>query len=182
MNLNFADIPTSFKPNPLKTLRIKDRLIYNFNYQFGPIKNFYPTSIKADFSVGYKILYKWTLGAGVSYELGTGNGWSDISVSSKRFGLKSYLDFNISNLIFLEGGFERIKDLDYNYLPDQEIKVNGVQHSSSGDWFNRALLGLVIKKKITSKTQFTLSWLYDFLYNHHSPPSPAMIYRIGWQW
>jgi hypothetical protein len=178
---SFADLP-SFKPKPLKFVPLKDRLIYNTNYGFGPSNNFFPTSAGVDFSIGYQMHPKWVSGIGVSYELRTGYAWNKISFSTKSFGYKAYLDFNLYNIFYLQGAFERINNLEKDPNTLEQHFIAGQPKQIQTSWFNKGLIGLAIKKSVNKKSKATFSWSYDLLHNKHFPTSPAFIYRIGWQW
>ncbi|OJY82361.1 MAG: hypothetical protein BGP14_18085 [Sphingobacteriales bacterium 44-15] len=55
------------------------------------------------------------------------------------------------------------------------------------NWNKSGLAGLTKKYSMSSplkkgkKVQGTMSVLYDFLYNKHIPPTPALVWRVGYE-
>lgn len=122
--------------------------------------------------VAYKLTPKISPGVGISYLLGLGEDWSNISFTHQGVGLRSFVDFKILQMLFIEAGYER------NFK--HEIK-NIEQLQEEKYWQNSALLGLKIKQKVHGSSGLTMSLLYDFLHEEHTPTSPAIVYRIGYE-
>ena len=169
---NAADIP-SFKPSSLKTKSLADRINFGNNFQVTQGNYLYPSTVNLGLQISYQLSLKLQPGVGVSYLLGLGQGWDKISFTNRGFGLRSFIDYGISNLIFFEAGFEKNAT-----IPLSNNKELGIKN---WNWKNSALAGLKFKYSPTSKIIPTISLQYDFLADKNTPPSPNVIYRAGWE-
>jgi hypothetical protein len=167
---NAADVP-DFNPNPLKTKRFIDRIQFGTNFSVNQTNAFYPATINTGLQVGYNLTQKIIPGIGLSYVLGLGKNWNNTSLTHQGAGLRSFVDYKISSLLFIESGYEK------NFK--HEIK-NLDQLKEKKYWQNSTLLGLKLKYKV-GVSYGTIALLYDFLHEEHYPNSSALVYRIGWE-
>ena len=112
---NAADIP-SFKPSALKTKPFANRLSSGYNFQLNQSNYGFPATATTGLQVDYKLTSKIKPGIGVSYILGMGSGWDNINFTQQGIGLRSFVDYKISNILYISGGYER------NYLPPSNQK------------------------------------------------------------
>jgi hypothetical protein len=167
-----AQMP-AFKPNSQKTKSFLGRLQYGFNFQTTHNSYYFPTLVTFGASLGYKLTGSNVVGVGVSYEMGAGNGIRDVSITSQGLGLRSFINIKIKGSFSLSGGYE------YNYTTPfasyQQLKE--IQY-----WTKSGLIG--ITKSISTKSkvfkQTTLSLLWDFLSYSQAPPTPPLIFRVGY--
>ena len=109
---------------------------------------------------------------GLHYLLGLGKNWNSIHFTHQGIGLRSFVDYKLNSILFLEGGYEK------NYK--QQIKSFD-QLKERKYWQDSGLIGLKIKYNRGGKYGATMSLLYDFLHDEHSPESPALVYRLGYE-
>ena len=137
--------------------------------------------------LGYKLSDKTVINAGVSGRLGWGKSWKEIRFSAEGVGFRTNLDWKAPDL-FKTGSrfiaslwFTAGAELNYN----RTIESLTVFKNYS-NWNKSALAGLTKKYSMNSplkkgkKVKGTMSVLYDFLYNKHVPPTPAVVWRVGW--
>lgn len=165
-----ADIP-SFKPNSQKTKSLLKRLEYGANIQFGKANQFMPTSGDIALSLGYKINDKSSIGIGLAYKIGLGNGWNNIKFSSEGIGIRSYIDWKIKRNIFVSGGYEQNYNSNFKNL--QQLR----NYSS---WQTSGLIGVSKKIKLKGSKSTKIQLLYDFFSNSHFPRTQPFIYRINY--
>ena len=186
---NAGDLP-DFKPNALKTKRLIDRL--QFGTDFKPIKNSrqsvvgsrqygptfdIPNGGSFGLTLGYQLTKKIVVRVGASHDLGVYATWKKIKFNSLGTGLRSFADWKAKKAIFIEGAFERnlMSILSTGSSTPAMITKETTTYQK---WVSSALLGIKLKPGIVSSPTMTI--LYDFLHNHHTPATAALVYRFGW--
>ena len=162
-----------FKPNHQKTKSFLDRLEYGLDMQTAKQNSLFPVTSDIGLTVGYKLNDKSTIGLGVSYKMGWGNGFKDIKLTNEGIGLRSYLDMKLKGNLLISGGYEQ------NYM-QRFVSIGDLYHLPQTAWRQSALLGLTKKIPITKKKSTKVQVLYDFLHNQNHVPSPPILFRVGW--
>lgn len=167
---NAGDMP-DFKPNPMKTKSFLQRLEFGGNIQFQKSSRYFPTTTDIAGQVGYKFHKDGTAGIGMSYKLGMGTGWNDISISHQGVGVRSFVDWKLKGTFFVNGGFEE------NY-------VSTISHADQlmnwSGWQGSALLGISKKYKVSAKLKGNIMLLYDFLAKSNRPSTSPIKLRLGY--
>ncbi|MES1222366.1 MAG: hypothetical protein ABUT20_43130, partial [Bacteroidota bacterium] len=160
-----------FKPNTQKTHTLWKRIEYGANLQFEPSNNLLPVICDLALSLGYRLNDNGTIGVGMAYKMGLGDGIEKIQFSNQGLGLRSYIDWKLKKSLYLSGGYER------NYLSGfQSLSQLGV----SSSWQNSGLIGLSRKYRISSKLNGKVQILFDFLSYSQIPKSQPFVFRAGW--
>jgi hypothetical protein len=166
------DMP-DFKPNPLRTKTLWQRLEYGFNIQTTRATYYFPTYTDIGLSLGYKLGHGNTLGVGASYKLGWGSDWQHITLSSQGVGLRSFVDIRIKKSWSVTGGYE----------------LNNVQPLAGfqglgyiGGWTQSGLIGVTktISMKSTVFRKANVQLLWDFLSYYQVPQTPPIVFRVGY--
>jgi hypothetical protein len=169
-----ADVPMpAFTPNTEKTKTFLHRLQVGFDLQTTHNSYDYPSLLTVGLRLGYQLDHSNIIGVGASYELGTGNGIQHIAFSSQGLGLRSFLQVKVHGSFSVTGGFE------YNYT----VPFSSYQDLKQLQYWTRS--GLIgVTKTISTKSkllkQTTLSLLWDFLSYSQQPPTPAFLFRVGY--
>lgn len=160
-----------FEPSAEKLKTFFQRLEYGVDMQFGKSLNYLPTNTNFAVKIGYKINEKRSVGIGINYILGMGEGWRKIKFTNEGLGLRSYVKWKILKGLDLQGGAEWNYMLKFNKI--EELK----QYSS---WKKSALIGIsknfVASKKVTGNFQI----LFDFLYSYQVPVTQPFVFRYGY--
>jgi hypothetical protein len=161
-----------FKPNNQRTKPFLKRLEYNFILQTQPSSYFFPATIDAGLSVGYKLNDRATIGIGASYKAGCGKDIQHIQLSSQGAGLKSYFEIRMKKTFYAAGGFE------YNFQPiDPSYKINNFNN-----WTQSGLVG--ISKVVSMRNRFfkatKLQLFWDFLSYSQLPKQQPFKFRVGY--
>ena len=167
------DMP-DFKPNDQKTKTFWKRLEWGANFQTTHNNYYFPTVTDLGLSLGYRLGHSNTVGAGVSYKIGWGNGIQHIALSSQGVGLRFFLDIKI------KGSFSATGGLEYNYTTPftsyQQLKQ--LQY-----WTRSGLIGISktvsMKSRVFKKTRLQLLW--DFLSYQQVPKTQPVLFRVGYQ-
>jgi len=166
------DMP-NFKPNDQKTKSFWRRLEYGTNFQTTRNNYFFPTVSDFGLSVGYKLTDRSTIGVGLSYKLGWGNGIQHIAFSSQGAGLRSFIEIKIKGSFSASGGME---------LNHTTPFARFQQLRNWEDWTKSGLIGVTktvsMKSRVFKKTKVQLLW--DFLSYQQVPRTQAVIFRIGY--
>ncbi len=166
-----------FKPNPQRTRSFLKRIELGFNIQSQKTNYLLPTTSDLGLTAGYRMSSQATLGIGLSYKLGWGDGFKDISLSSQGIGLRTYAEMKLKGSVWMTAGYEQ------NFYPELKDKLDSLPaHSYPGwgpGWQASGLVGLTKKYKIGKKTgNFQLLW--DFLSYSQVPRGTAIKFRIGY--
>lgn len=157
--------------NTLHTLPFRRRLEFSTDVQFGKSTNYLPAT--TDFAVmgGYKLSGRSSLGVGLTYKLGVGNGWSKIRLSNEGLGFRAYLKVKLKSNFFLQGSGE------WNYLTAFE-SISQLHDANA--WQTSALLSLGKSYHIRKKLSGNIQLAYDLLYRQHQPISQPVLFRLGY--
>ena len=178
-----ADMP-DFKPNNQKTKKLLQRLEFGMNIQSVKNNKILPTTSDIALTMGYKLNDKSTIGIGIAYKMGWGNGWKDIKLTTQGYGYRSFIDVKLftntnegfgklfKNL-WISGGYE------LNYNSELENKTNEITKVDYRAWQESALVG-VSKKYNAGKKKVQVQLLYDFLYQKSNPQQTPLVFRVGW--
>jgi hypothetical protein len=120
-------------------------------------------------SLGYKLSDKSTVGIGLNYLLGLGNGLNHIQLSNQGVNLQSYINVKVHGSIWITGGYE------YNYM-QQFASIHSINNLDL--WQKSALIGLMKKYNIGKKTG-NIQLLYDLLAEQEVPKGQALKIRFG---
>jgi len=160
-----------FTVNQQKNKSFLKRLEYGVNLQSLPGINFLPATSDIGLTLGYKLNDKATIGTGVSYIMGWGNGLSHIHISSQGLGLRSFVDIRAKGSIWVTAAWEYSYYQAFSKLSDLGNNVNA--------WQKSALIGLTKKYKI-GKQNGNMQLLYNLLASQQAPRIPALKFRIGY--
>jgi hypothetical protein len=167
---NTEDDP-GFKPNGQKTKSLWKRLEYGTDLQFESSSNLLPTIADLALSLGYRLNDNGTIGVGMAYKAGLGNGIQHIQFSSQGLGLRSFIDWKVKKNLYLSGGYEQ------NYLSSfqslDQLKVPSA-------WQKSGLIGLSRKYQVSNKVKGKLQLLFDFLSYSQVPKAQPIVFRVGW--
>ncbi|MCO5237052.1 MAG: hypothetical protein M9933_12360 [Chitinophagaceae bacterium] len=176
-----------FKPNGQKTRSFLQRIELGSNIQTQRADNYFPTTTGIALTAGYKLNDKAVIGVGISGRLGWGRDWKHIALSAEGAGLRTYMDWKAPDLLKtnsrLMAGLWFTAGAEMNYSSTVESLAVFKNYSR---WTKSALAGLTKKYGIGSpvkrgkKVQGTMQVLYDFLYKQQVPPTPAIVWRVGW--
>jgi len=166
------DMP-DFKPNEQKTKTFWKRLEYGANFQTTRNNYYFPTVLDLGGSVGYKLSNSSTVGVGLSYKLGCGNGIQHIALSSSGLGFRSFIDIKIKGSLSASGGFECNRTTPFSSY--QELR-------QLNWWTKSGLVGITktvsVKSRVFKKTKLQLLW--DYLSYSQNPKTPAVVFRVGY--
>jgi hypothetical protein len=174
-----AETKKGWKPNPLKSKRFKDRLIYGLNFQGTQRREFLPTSGLITGSLSYRLNTKMNLGIGFSNNFGFNviGHKSEILkppiIEFKGYSYRAIYTFNIYRSCFLSFNYER--NLQKAVLVNQNLRDYFLNDNSTPS----ALIGLKLKMNNSGRTSNTLEVLYDLL--HERLSQPALVIRVGFE-
>jgi len=170
-SLGSVDEMPASNPKPLKTKRLWDRLEPGGNIQFQKSNLYFPTTTDITGQLGYKFHKNGVLGIGIAYKLGMGRGWEHVAFSHQGFGIRSFLDWKLKGLLYINGGFESNHTAGFHRL--RELRNwNGYQMS--------ALMGISRKVKAGPKLNATTTLLYDFLASRQVSGTSPFKLRFGY--
>lgn len=159
-----------FKPNGQKTKSFLKRLEYGINIQSQKPNGWLPVTSDLAATLGYKLNDNATVGAGLSYKLGWGNGLRDIHLTGQGIGLRGYLNIKAKKTWWVTGGYEK------NHMSGFEGLPNWGDRSL---WQESGLVGLTKKYKIGKKTS-NMQLLWDFLSYGQVPIATPIKFRVGY--
>lgn len=171
---NSGEMP-DFKPNEMKSKTFKQRLQFGSNLQFGKATNYLPGTADIGVQWAYKLNNKSSIGLGTVYKLGLGSGFNDIRFSFAGIGLRSFADWKLKGGFFVNGGFE----YNYNAAFRSFRHLPALSGNSTALWKPAALIG-INKKYNLGKLKGNIMLLYDFLAKQRLPQTPALQFRVGY--
>ncbi len=176
-----------FKPNNQKTKSFLKRIELGTNFQTQRATNYFPTTTDFAITAGYKLTDKSIIGIGVSGKMGWGKNWKQIRLTGEGIGMRVYADWKAPDLFKTGSRFMAslwfTAGAEMNYTRTVESLAVFKNYSN---WSKSALAGLTKKYSMNSplkkgkKVQGTMSVLYDFLHKQHIPPTPAIVWRVGY--
>ncbi|MFT3750115.1 MAG: hypothetical protein QM768_17490 [Agriterribacter sp.] len=176
-----------FKPNQQKTKSFFRRLEYGSNFQTQRSDYYYPVRTDIAVTIGYRVSDKTTAGIGISGRVGFGQSWKQVRLSGEGIGFRAFMDWKAPDLFKTGSRFMAslwfTAGAEMTYTRTVESLAVFKNYSN---WTKSALAGLTKKYSMNSplkkgkKVQGSMQVLYDFLYNKHIPPTPAVVWRVGW--
>jgi hypothetical protein len=166
------DMP-NFSVNDQKKKTFLKRLEVGVNFQTTQTTNFFPTTSDLGLSIGYRLGHGNTVGAGISYKIGWGNGFQHIAFSSQGVGFRSFANIKVKKSWGLAAGFE------YNYQQPFS-SYQDIRNLSA--WTRSGLIGVTktvsMHSTVFKKTQVQLLW--DFLSYSQIPKTSPVLFRVGY--
>ena len=153
---NSNDLSTAIKRNSLRDKSLRERIYFAANFQF---ISFDPINIDLAPMAGYRFNRNFILGLGINYRQSFGD--SIPAFAPDVFGYKVFSSYDIMKSFFIYGEFDR-----------NAAGVQKKEASSHLAWKNAAFLGLGRKVRIHPKIEMTMTFLYNFLYDHPDPVYP----------
>jgi len=176
-----------FKPNGQKTRSFLQRIELGTNFQTQRSSHYFPVTTDMALTAGYRLNDKTIIGIGIAGRLGWGKDWKHIRITGEGIGLRAYADWKAPDLLksnsrFLSGlWFTAGAEMNYSKTVESLAVFKNYSR-----WTKSALAGLTKKYSLNSplkkgkKVQGSMQILYDFLNKHHIPPTPAIVWRVGW--
>lgn len=144
--------------------KLSDRVYFGGGFGLSTGNN--ATNISISPQVGYKITPRLSAGVGVSYQY---VGFRTIDASLSNYGWSVFSRFNITQQFFAYTEFE---DLQFEYFTSNTAE----QKARLG--YNSLLIGAGYTEAITDRASFSISALYNLLYDLADPIQP---YNSPWQ-
>jgi hypothetical protein len=159
-----------FEPNGQMHKSFLKRLEYGFNIQSTGATAWLPGITTIGLNVGYKLNNKATVGGGVCYLLGVGNGFNNIALTNQGAGLRTFVDIKTKGSLWITGGCE------WNYM-QQFTRLSDIRNLDI--WQQSVLIGLT-KKFNVGKKQGNIQVLYDLLADREVPQGQPLLVRFGY--
>ncbi|PVD50198.1 hypothetical protein DC498_20955 [Terrimonas sp.] len=175
------------KINPEKTKSVWKRIRLGTNISTQRSNQYYPNRMAIAVTAAYKLSAKTQAGVGLSAAIGLGQSWKHIRLTGESIGTRAFIDWKAPDLFRTNSRFMASlwftagAELNYN----RTIESLAVFKNYS-NWTKSALAGLTKKYSMNSplkkgkKVEGAMSLSYDFLYSRHVPPTPAVVWRVGW--
>ncbi|MCC6287003.1 MAG: hypothetical protein IT249_03895 [Chitinophagaceae bacterium] len=161
----------SYKVNQQKTKTFLRRIEFGGNFQSQKATNYFPVTTDFAATAGYKIDDTKIIGIGISGKIGWGEGWKHIKLSGQGAGARFFIEWKAKGNFWLTGGAEM------NYQrPIQSFEL----FKNYKTWNKSGLIGVSRKYSVSKKLKGNMQILYDFLHQQHTPPTPAFIWRVGY--
>ncbi len=153
--------------NPLSTLPLKYRLVYqgNFSINRGVI-----TAVDLQLSLGYRLTPRMTLGAGASQRTTLGKGWESVDLKHQGWGYRFYYDYAINRAFFVQAAFEQ--------LHTQPLDT-GSEDSTFSQWQNGGLIGIGRHFSLGTQSQGSLLIMYNLMNQQNSQFDSPWVLRFG---
>ena len=159
-----------FEPNGQRQKTFFNRLEYGFNIQSTGATAWLPGITTIGLNLGYKLNNKATVGGGVCYLLGVGNGFNNIALTNQGAGLRTFVDIKAKGSLWITGGYE------WNYM-QQFTRLSDIRNLDI--WQQSALIGLTKKCSFGKKTG-SVQLLYDVLADRETPRGQPLLIRFGY--
>ncbi len=161
----------AYRPNQQKTKTFLGRIEYGVNMQSRRATSYFPVSTAIAATAGYKVNDKSIVGLGLSGTVGWGRDWKHIKLTGQGIGMRVFVDWKARGNIWLTAGAEM------NYTRPEESLTVFKNYSA---WSKSALAGISKKYKAGKKLKGNMQVLYDFLHSRNTPPTPAVVWRVGY--
>ncbi|MBX2925106.1 MAG: hypothetical protein KF746_23090 [Chitinophagaceae bacterium] len=181
-------MPEGFTPNSNKTKKFFDRIDIGTTFQTRRASNYFSTMLEGSVTASYRVTDKMKIGAGISGKAGLGKSWKQVRLTAEGVGCRAYAEWKAPDLfktnsrlmssLWLYAGAEM------NYTRTVESLAVFKNYSN---WSRSALAGLSKKYSMSSplkkgkKMQGSMQVLYDFLHKRSVPPTPAFVWRVGYE-
>jgi len=176
-----------FQPNGQKTKSFLQRMELGTSFQTQRSSYYFPVTTDIALTAGYRLNDKTIIGVGISGKMGWGESWKQIRVTGEGVGMRAYADWKAPDLLKTNSRFVAglwfTAGAEMNYSKTVESLTAFKNYSN---WTRSGLAGLTKKYSLSSplkkgkKVQGSMQVLYDFLYKQHVPPTPALVWRVGW--
>jgi hypothetical protein len=176
----------SFRKQNVKSKTFKQRLELGTDFQFGRPNRVVASQANIAVSLGFKISDSKTFGVSICYKLNYGS-IDNFYLQHGGIGIRSYLDWKLKKQFFLSSGFEL--NYNQNFKNFSQVFTGYKQQGLGNPLQSSALVGISKKIKFPSSNigkkaglvkGTKISVLYDFLYNSHVVASPAVVFRVGY--
>ena len=180
-------MPEHFTPNSNKTKSLWKRIQLGTNFQTQRSNNYWPTTTDIAVTAAYKANDKTNIGIGLAGKMGWGQSWKHIKITGQGAGMRAFVEWKVPNLfgsnsklissLWLTSGAE----MNYN----RTVESLAVFKNYS-NWNKSALAGISKKYSMSSplkkgkKIVGSMQVQYDFLHKQHIPPTPAFVWRVGY--
>lgn len=179
LNKSYGKDADNWKPNPLKTKRLSDRLIYGGNIQIDAKNRFFPSSLNCAGNIVFQYSRNGNIGIGGSIVYGLygslfrSENMERINMSTNGWAIRSSIDYRIRGSIYVLGGYEQ------NY---RDKKILSANHSNELALNKEMLPSLIIGFKIrypvkNKRSTPTTEIAYDFMHRHTG--QSAIVFRTG---
>lgn len=181
-------MPENFTPNSNKTKSFFDRIDVGTMFQTQRASNYFPTMLDGAVTASYRITDKMKLGAGISGKMGFGKSWKHIKITGESVGTRVFAEWKAPDLfktksrfmgsLWLYGGAE----MNYNRTIESLADFKNYNN-----WSKSGMAGLVKKYSMSSplkkgkKIQGNMQLLYDFMHRKNIPNTPALVWRVGYE-
>jgi hypothetical protein len=160
-----------FIPNSQRSKPFWKRLEATTDLQFGRSVNYLPVTVNIGANLGYRLNDRSSIGIGMSYMLGLGNGWQHIKLSNEGIGFRTYLRWMLNKGWDMQGGSE------WNYMASFK-NINELKNANP--WQRSALLGIGKNYRVGKKIKGSIRLFYDFLNRKNEPQTHPFIFRFGY--
>jgi len=174
-------------PNPEKTKSVWKRIQLGANFSTRRSNQYFPTRMDIAVTAAYKFSDKAQAGIGLSSQVGFGKSWKQVRVTGEGVGFRTFAEWKAPDLFNTNSRFLAsiwfTAGAEMNYMRTVESLAVFKNYSN---WTKSALAGISKKYSLSSplkkgkKLQGNMQVLYDFLHNTHIPPTPAVVWRVGW--
>jgi hypothetical protein len=165
-----ADMP-DYEPKDMKIKKILGKFKPGGNIQSQKNNQYFPGILNIEGQVAYQFHKNGSVGVGLAYMLGTGEGWSKIAFSNRGIGYRSFIDWRLKGSFFVNGGYELNHINAFSGI--EELRHwNGFQESG--------LIGISEKYPIGPKLKANVMLLFDFLATRQLPKSDLFKFRVGY--
>lgn len=150
-----------FKPNPYKSMLLKQRIKPSFSWQSAQATGAYPAVLETMFGIRYLLSPRFTPQVSMSYKLGLGYNFNAIKLSSQGYCIQAGMAATVYNQVYTQVAYE------FNYYPLQTDKKNDY-HMYPG-----LVLGIGIRGKMG------LFIGYDFLQKNQPYKASPLVIRFN---
>lgn len=174
-------------PDQTKTLKFLDRIEYSTQAQTQKSTTYFPTRTTFFASAGYKITSKSIIGIGIGGTVGFGESWKHVKITGQGITTRLFAEWKAPDLFKtnsrLMGSLWLTASAEMNYSRTVESLSVFKNYSN---WNKSALAGLIKKYSMNSplkkgkKIQGSMQVLYDFMYRRNIPNTPALVWRVGY--
>ena len=181
-------LPEGFTPNPEKTKSFLKRIQLGTTIQSQRATNYYPTVTDIAVTAKYRLNKKGNVGIGLSGKMGWGNGWKQIRLTAEGVGLRAYMDWKAPDLLKSNSKFISSLWLYAGAELNYHRRIESLSEFKNYSNYSKSALAGVSKKysmgsplKKGKKMQGSMQVLYDFLHKRSVPPTPAFVWRVGYE-
>jgi hypothetical protein len=176
-----------YAPNPEKTKPVWKRIRLGTDFSTLRSNQYFPHRMDITVTAAYKLSDKAQAGIGLSSRVGFGKSWKQVRVTGEGVGFRTFVDWKAPDLFNTNSRFLAsiwfTAGAEMNYTRTIESLAVFKNYSN---WTKSALAGISKRYSIASplkkgkKLQGNMQVLYDFLHGQHTPPTPAFVWRVGY--